>query len=635
TASLDLPRVLEATAVAASELLPEGCARIWVAEGDRLRVRAQAGGDRPSRVEATDELALGEGLIGRVAVTQALLIVKDIGRDARPVNRRWLKRQGFTSFAGVPLLVKDTLVGVLALMTRHPHRFTPHEIEALGAFADQAAIAVENARLYASLSARVRRLNALTRLNRLISSTLDPDEVLREIASAAALLMEAKVVSFWRSDEAQGVLRLVASSGDAMEDFPRQSLPFEFGVLGWVARQRETVNVADVFADERFVVLDWWKRHKFRSLLGLPVLLDGKLLAVLSLNGDRPFQVDAEDMDLLDSFAAQAAVAIRNATLFAESERRRRTAEALERIGRSLARSLEPEEVGRRTVESVGELVGCEMALLYRREPPSGDLVLLAGTSAGLDWNQRFPPGTGAVGLAVEQGQPVMTTDVRGDARITLTTEMRTGIERLHDRAVLAVPLAVEDRTIGALAIVAEAGRLFTDAETSLVQAFAAQAALSLDSAQLLHESRARQARLETLVEVSRQLSGIQPLEPLLDSIAQACGRLLGSESVGFRLVDGDDLVVTGTWGDAREIMSVPRLKRGQSLSGLVAETGQPLIVTDPAEDPRLLPAQREGILRHGYRAWLGVPVKVGERLAGVLSIRKRQERGFSEADVT
>jgi PAS domain S-box-containing protein len=633
TASLELPRVLEIVAASASELLPDASAWIFVAEGERLRVGAQVGVDPAAQAELKNELAFGEGLTGRVALTRVSLILEDVTKD-RPLDPAWLRRQGFVSYAGVPLFAKERLVGVLTLMTRAPHHFTMHEIEVLGAFAHLAAIAIENARLYAGLSTRVRRLNALTRLNRLVSSSLDPEAVLREIANAAAELMEAKVVSFWRCDEEHGVLKRVASSNEIMRDYPRDSVPLDFGILGQVARRREAINVPDVFADERFVVIEWWKQHGLTSMLGLPVLLDGKLLAVISLNGERPFQVGPEDADLLESFAAQAAVAMRNANLFAESERRRRTAEALERTGRSLARSLEPAEVGRRTVESIGQLVPCDTALLYREEPGSGDLVLFAGTSAGTDWNQRFPRGMGAMGLALQQGQPVVTTDVRGDTRITLTPEMRAGIAEQHDRAVLAVPLVVQDRTIGALAIVAEAGRLFTEEETRLVQTFADQAALSLDNAQLLHESRTRQARLETLVDASRQLSGIQPLESLLDSIAEACGRLLGSESVGFRLLDGDDLVVTGSWGDARQVMSTPRLKVGESLSGRVAETGEPVIVTRVDDDPRVLPRHQEALRRHGYRAWLGVPVKVGHRLIGVLSIRTRQERGFSEADV-
>src|SRR5207245_626613 len=84
------------------------------------------------------------------------------------------------------------------------------------------------------------------------------------------------------------------------------------------------------------------------------------------------------------------------------------------------------------------------------------------------------------------------------------------------------------------------------------------------------------------------------------------------SESVGFWLVDGDELVVTGTWGDAHEIMVTPRLHLGESLSGRVAVSGEPLVVTDLANDPRLLPTHRETSCRLGHRAILVDAVRIG-----------------------
>jgi DNA-binding NarL/FixJ family response regulator len=99
--------------------------------------------------------------------------------------------------------------------------------------------------------------------------------------------------------------------------------------------------------------------------------------------------------------------------------------------------------------------------------------------------------------------------------------------------------------------------------------------------------------------------------------------------------VEGDDLVVRGSWGDARQAMSTPRLKIGESLTGIVAATGEPLVVWDPANDPRLTPAHREAYRRAGYRAFLGVPHKLGERVLGVLSIRSHRAQGFSEEDLS
>jgi len=142
-------------------------------------------------------------------------------------------------------------------------------------------------------------------------------------------------------------------------------------------------------------------------------------------------------------------------------------------------------------------------------------------------------------------------------------------------------------------------------------------------------------ARLETVLEISRQLSRIQPLEALLGNMAEACGHLLDSDSVGIRVVEGDELVLTGVWGDARAAMPTPRIKVGESLSGVVAATGRPLLVSDPANDPRLMPTHREPYQRAGYRAFLGVPLKLGEQVLGVLSSRTRREHGFSEDDLS
>jgi signal transduction histidine kinase/ActR/RegA family two-component response regulator len=140
---------------------------------------------------------------------------------------------------------------------------------------------------------------------------------------------------------------------------------------------------------------------------------------------------------------------------------------------------------------------------------------------------------------------------------------------------------------------------------------------------------------LEKLLELTRELSQIQPLESLLAKIAEACGRLLDSDSVGIRVRQEDDLVLAGAWGDARDAMPIARLKMGESFSGIVAATGQPLVVADAASDHRMTPAHRAAFRRGGYKAFLGVPLLLGEQVLGVLSIRVRRESGFSTEDVS
>ena len=149
-----------------------------------------------------------------------------------------------------------------------------------------------------------------------------------------------------------------------------------------------------------------------------------------------------------------------------------------------------------------------------------------------------------------------------------------------------------------------------------------------------LRLSLSHRERLERLLETSRELSKIQPLESLLAKIAEACGHLLDSDSVGIRIREEDNLVLAGAYGDAREAMPTPRLKVGESLSGAVAATGEPLMVSDAVRDPRMTPAHREAYRRGGYKAFLGVPLILGPQVLGVLSIRTRREQGFSLEDL-
>jgi signal transduction histidine kinase/ActR/RegA family two-component response regulator len=164
------------------------------------------------------------------------------------------------------------------------------------------------------------------------------------------------------------------------------------------------------------------------------------------------------------------------------------------------------------------------------------------------------------------------------------------------------------------------------------VRAFNSMAA-SLEQA--LHDARSREARLESLVEISGDLSRMQELDSLLGRIVDVCGRLVNTDWVGFRLVDGDELVVVGTLEENTRMPIKPRLKIGQSLSGRVASTGRALMLRDPANHPDLDPEHAASMRRLGYRGLLTVPAKIGDRVVGVLSFLTTREQGFSAEDMT
>jgi PAS domain S-box-containing protein len=231
---------------------------------------------------------------------------------------------------------------------------------------------------------------------------------------------------------------------------------------------------------------------------------------------------------------------------------------------------------------------------------------------------------------AWEQRRAVAIADAASDPRMD-----QEFLRRLPHRSSLFYPLVVQGKPIGGVFLIwFERAHRFAAPELRLVEGISAQAGIALARARLVTELQTRQTRLEALLTIGRELTRIQPVEPLLARVAEACGRLFDAESATFRLLEGEELRLCGAWGRTTDSMPSPPIKVGESLTGAVAATGEPLIVDDPINDPRLDSFNRERYRLMGIRAFLGVPVKVDERLAGVLSIRISREGGFSVGDV-
>jgi nitrate/nitrite-specific signal transduction histidine kinase len=172
--------------------------------------------------------------------------------------------------------------------------------------------------LYSTLESRLSRLQALTHLTRLISASLDLEAVLREITQAAATLMGGPFVRILIADETTQTLEVRASSDEQLAiGHPTKAMRFGERSAGWVAQHRQPLHIPDVFVDERVVPHEWFRAHNFTSLLAVPILHHEVLLGVLVMIGRQPFQFAPDEQALLDSFVAQAAVAIRNASLYA------------------------------------------------------------------------------------------------------------------------------------------------------------------------------------------------------------------------------------------------------------------------------------------------------------------------------
>ncbi|MGH7265508.1 MAG: GAF domain-containing protein, partial [Candidatus Rokuibacteriota bacterium] len=234
------------------------------------------------------------------------------------------------------------------------------------------------------------------------------------------------------------------------------------------------------------------RRDRAVAELAVPIRIDERVAGLIHVakRSEQPF--GDRDEAILVELADHAAIAIRNARLFAEAERRRQTAERLAETGRLLATSRDPAVVARRIVQSVLALFDARSSAVYRLDPVTGDLVVVAWAGSYGDDSPTFlPRGMGATGLAVTQGVPVYTPNCLTDPRIVYSAQDRALVEQATFRAVLAVPLTVQGRVIGGLGVGDGAGRVFDGDAVRTIQAFADQAAVALaDAWQILEPAR-------------------------------------------------------------------------------------------------------------------------------------------------
>lgn len=388
------------------------------------------------------------------------------------------------------------------------------------------------------------RTRALQEAAGSLAGTLDLAEAGDRIVSSVFRLLRVRRSMLYRFDPASGGLVCVAAAGEhGSGGWIGRVLDIGEGVVGRALLERRLIYTSQLLSDPSIVVPEWFvemaKADGIQSAVGLPLTVGGEVVGGLAVGDGPGREFTEEEIDLLSAFAGHAAIAIQNARLFGEAERRRREAETLAEVGRILSQSLDPEKVGQQIVDSVRALIGAEIVSLQRVEEESGALVKLATSmpaGAAYEWNARLTGGSGAVGLAIRQRAPVTSRDVLADARLTFTAEERACLERTSYRAVLAVPLVVHDRVIGGLSIGDRAGRVFEPERKRLAQAFADQAALALDNALLHKEVRDARDFLRAMATTSTDLVVATDLTGRITHVSSGMEKILGyraAEMVG------------------------------------------------------------------------------------------------------
>src|SRR5213593_4554552 len=522
TVSLDTAVLMDRIVCTAAAMRPGALAatHVYDAETDTLRY---AGCSSDMLRELPDLRDAHQGLPGLVFEQRAPVVVAQPLAHPRTSAPEWWRDRPQASYFGVPILVGETFVGVLDYIA--PDGIPdPEEQETLRLLAAQAGIAVRNAALYQAERAEAQRASTLAAVAQRTTRALELDELLTMIAESATALTGVRFASFWLADEERRTLTLRRTPTiGAPAAISRDRVSYGQGMVGQVGRTREPVVIDDVFAAADIVLdPDWWRSCGFTSFAGYPIMAADELLAVLVLIDDHPLRFTAKTREVIAMFIAQASVAIKNARLYREAQRRRDVAEALARVGREVTGTLDVERIAYLVARGVVELLEGHGSLVFRYEAEARTLHAIGffGEDASAVKGIVLQPGEGAAGLAVAERRIVSTSDILNEPGFHLTPALRERIQSRLYRSVLCVPLVARDRVVGALAMGAEAGRVFTREEHLVLQAFADQAALAIENAQLYASARDSLARLRETQAQLLQAGKMSALGQLVSGVA-------------------------------------------------------------------------------------------------------------------
>lgn len=510
------------------------------------------------------------------------IVLNDVQHSQRP-QAESPREMGAEAFLMVPLAARGRPLGMLyADTTRAGLEIRERQVSLAQAMAELSSLAIENARLYGDEQRKRASAEALREVVLALSSSLNLAVILERILEHARNLVGASACAIFERDES-GELFVRTDLGLSLE--VSRELRFSGG-LGSISRAVDEVRpvmVEDLLEDEtprpvqiQGVITD--QQFPFRAMIALPLEARGESFGGLALYFNEPRSFAQDDVQLLELFAAHAAVALENARVFEEEVRREREAEVLLRVARFTGETLDLEEVLTRVASEVAralDLERCFLGFVERVTLPQDDAggraelgkLYAYGFETDLEEFRPFVIAEDAFMRLFEDQNAMFFNDVRGDE--TLSDQ---GSALLEAQACVIAPLVSQGHVLGILyADTAREGMYLGEREASLAAAIADQAALAIQNARLFRRLETQEAHYRLLAEAANDVIITTDLEGHITYANPAVRDVLGYEPSELTELSYHEILDDDT---AREAERAWR-EMVQGVSGAASYTGR------------------------------------------------------------
>jgi signal transduction histidine kinase/DNA-binding response OmpR family regulator len=576
-----------------------------------------------------------DSLVGNVAAKgQAIIgLPHDPSTPHRPHE---LLPETASEFA-FPMRAGGNIIGVLDLQSKSPTAFELSDSPIFQSMADSLGIAIENARMFEQERQQRLEMEAVQQVSSNLTRSLDLEDTLANLAQVLFAMVSAHEVGLYLYDSVQDRLHSgMIYQGDIRKRIQRHPRPD--GLTYRAARQKETQYIDDRRAHPLYQD-DPERWRGFLSALALPLMSGQRVVGVMTIAHPEAAAFPPSKVQVLQILAAQAAIAIENARLFSQEQKRRQIATALTEVARQTNTILELDEVMLVALAELQKIIPYDSAAIHLMQA-DGTLIVRAGLG--------FKEEDKAIGsvlhvedsdlasqLLAEQ-RPIVVGDVQQEEGWH-RSDTRLEVEGyLVIRAWIGAPLIIGGESIGMMTVDKHEPNFYTEEDAETVGNFANQIATAIYSAQLYTYMQHRAEEAETLRQTAMVVASTLDQNAAVELIFQQMIRVVPHDSTSLQLLRGDSLEIVGRrdWlhpENSGQHIGLRFAIPGDNPNTPVIQERRHLILH---RVPKQVYADLDRWLDPGILSWMGVPLMVQDQVIGMMSLDSRQENHFTEDHV-
>lgn len=587
----------------------------------------------PSEQGSLMRVPVGQGLTGQVAATGTPLVIDDTNTSGGSLYPSYQRDNNLVSFMGVPVVYRERIIGVLSVMTSYHRQFSDDEMLLLVGLADQAATALENARLFEERERRIDELSTINAISEAVNASLNIDDLIEHLHSGIGKIIDTSTSGIVLYDEQSDTISypIAYDRGKRLDLAPIQ---LGYGTNGWVIRNRQPL-LLHTLEQGKAMDLDLTNGHagdddsQEQSFLVAPIIYSNQVLGVINIQSYEQYAFDENNLRFLTTVANQAAVALNNARLFSETRQNAVEMTTLFEVTQNLSGTLDPDETQLLVADAALRLIGAEMCAVLRLDGNRKvERQVFADLNGVRDDVEIIFRNNGLTAQLLASDQPLVITDLKQWADVNPT------IEAYQVGSVMGLAIGPHDDRLGVIWVGARHAHEWSEHQRSLLSILVHQAGQALKSAQLYRLEQQRRRLADTLRDVAQSFTSTLALREIQTLILDQLARVVNYESAAVLLRDEGygHLQITEARGlKAETLLSADFEVDDNPLFQLMAFERRPLAIADTLLDPRFAPLMRLG---WAARSWIGAPLLVDNELVGILTIGAAEPDVYNSEDV-